>query len=164
MKRSLIGAAAVLFCAAWVPHEFYASILTVHHSTKDHALKITCQLTAHDVEDVWEPAIELKLGSAKEYPKADSLLNAYFRKHLALMVADRQLTWHWVGKELEGENLYCYLQVDAVDGLEGLTVSDDLLQEVFPKQQNIVHVEAEGKPTLSHTFIKGSGPYTFGWK
>ena len=163
MKTLLIGAAAVLFCSAWAPHEFYASILTVHHSAKDHALNITCQLTAHDLEDVWEPGIELKLGSAKEYPKADSLIDAYFRKHVTLMIGDRALTWRWIGKELQGEDLYCYLEVDGVDALERLTVTDDLLQEIFPKQQNIVHVEEEGRQTLSHTFVKGSSAFAFTW-
>lgn len=161
MKTLLLGAA--LLCASWAPHEFYASILTVHHNAKDRTLDLTCQLTAHDIEDVWEPAIELKLGSPNEYPQADSLLNAYFRKHIALSIGDRALTWNWIGKELQGEDLYCYMQVTGVDGLNEVKVKDDLLQEVFPKQQNIVHVEEEGKRTLSHTFVRGSSPHTFTW-
>lgn len=106
---------------------------------------------------------ELKLGSEKEYPKADSLLNRYLMEHLVLFQKDAQMSWKWVGKELDGETLYCYLQVEGVYTPNDLLVSCDLLQEVFPEQQNLVHVEGEKMPTRSHTFILGSSAHTFTW-
>lgn len=143
-----------------VPHDFFVSILTIRHDPEAKTLDLTWRMTAHDVEHVFASEAELKLGSAKEHPKADSLLNAYFTKHLILM-QDKQLAWKWIGKELDGETLYCYMQVEGVASVSDLMVQNTLLQDVFGDQQNMVHLEEAGKPTLSHTFIRGSSPHTF---
>lgn len=145
-----------------VPHDFFVSILTIRHSPATQTLDLTWRMTAHDIEHALEHVAPLKLGSDKENPKADSLLNRYFMHHLTLF-QEKQLTWKWIGKELDGETLYCYLQVEDIDTLNGLMVSNTLLQDVFAEQQNLVHVEGEKLPTRSHTFVRGSSGYTFTW-
>ncbi len=144
------------------PHEFFVSILTIRHSPATRTLDLTWRMTAHDIEHALEPRGELKLGSTKEHPKADSLLNRYCMEHLTLS-QEKQLTWKWIGKELDGETLYCYLQIENVNTPNDLLVSNTLLQDVFAEQQNLVHVEGEKLPTRSHTFIRGSGAHAFTW-
>lgn len=156
MKSLLVFAAL----AVLAPHDFFVSILTIRHDPTARTLDLTWRMTAHDIEHTLASTAELKLGSDREHPKADSLLNAYFIRNLVLM-QDKQLTWKWIGKELDGETLYCYLQVEGVASANDLMVSNTLLQDVFGDQQNMVHLEEAGKPTLSHTFIRGSSPHTF---
>lgn len=151
----------VLALTALVPHDFFVSILTIRHRQETSTLDLTWRMTAHDVEFALKTKAELKLGSALEHTKADSLLNRYCLEHLVLFQKDHQLDLKWVGKELEGETLFCYLQVEGVNGTDELTVSNTLLQEVFGEQQNLVHVEEQGRPTRSHTFIRGSAPHDF---
>lgn len=160
MKTLLI---TIALCSSFVVHDFFVSILTIHHKPGTRTLDLTWRITAHDAEHALENRAELKLGSAKEYPKADSLLNRYFMEHLVLFQEDHQLAWKWIGKELDGESLYCYLQVEGIDSPKDLTVSNTLLQEVFAEQQNLVHVEGEKMPTRSHTFVRGAGAHTFTW-
>ncbi len=161
MNVLLLAGSVVL--ATLLPHDFFISILTIRHAPHTRTLDLTWRMTAHDVEHALENVADLKLASAHEHPKADSLLNAYFHEHLTLKVNDRPVDWIWVGKELESENLYCYLQVEGVDSLGTLTVSNTLLQDLFYEQQNIVHLEEEGRPVRSHTFIRGAEPHTFTW-
>ncbi len=144
-------------------HDFFVSILTIRHKAETRTLDLTWRITAHDVEHAFESTAPLKLGSDKEHPKADSLLNDYFKHHLVLFLEDKQLSWQWVGKELDGETLYCYLQVTDVSTLNDLIVQNTLLQDVFAEQQNLVHVEGKKMPARSHTFIRGSSPHTFTW-
>lgn len=153
---------AATLSGALVVHDFFVSILTIRHNPKERTLDLTLRMTAHDIEHALASRGELKLGSAKEYPKADSLLNRYCLEHLTLS-QEKQLVWKWIGKELDGETLYCYLQVEDVATPSGLMVSNTLLQEVFAEQQNLVHVDGEKLPTRSHTFIKGSSPHAFTW-
>lgn len=144
-------------------HDFFVSILTIRHVRSTRTLDLTWRITAHDIEHVLADRGDLKLGSAQEHPKADSLLNSYFKEHLTLSQEGRQLPWKWIGKELDGETLYCYLQVEHVSTPNGLSVSNSLMQDVFAEQQNLVHVEAEGLPTRSYTFIVGGASYKFKW-
>ncbi len=154
---------ALVTSAFVVPHDFFVSILTIRHKPETQTLDLTWRMTAHDIEHALNTRGELKLGSANEHPKADSLLNRYFMGHLTLFHEDRQLAWKWVGKELDGETLYSYLQVEGVYTPNDLIVSNTLLQDVFGEQQNLVHVEGDKMPTRSHTFVRGSGGYTFTW-
>lgn len=158
MKSMLLFAMLAVFA----PHDFFVSILTIRHKPETQTLDLTWRMTAHDIEHALENVAELKLGSAHEHPEADSLLNAYFKQHLVLM-QENQLTWKWIGKELDGETLYCYLQVEGIASPNDLMVSNTLLQDVFAEQQNLVHVEGEKLPTRSHTFVRGSAPHTFTW-
>ncbi len=159
MKASLL---VLLLFGALAPHDFFVSILTIRHTPATQTLDLTWRITAHDIEHALENVAPLKLGSEREHPKADSILNAYFHQHLVLF-QNKQLTWNWVGKELDGETLYCYLQVDSITTPKDLLVQNTLLQDLFYEQQNLVHVEGEKLPTRSHTFIQGSRPYTFVW-
>ncbi len=160
MKALLLSLAVLSGAAA---HDFFVSILTIRYGAETRTLDLTWRITAHDIEHVMESTAPLKLGSDKEHPKADSLLNDYFKHHLVLFQEDKQLNWQWVGKELDGETLYCYLQVADVAKPNDLIVQNTLLQDVFGEQQNLVHVEGEKLPTRSHTFIRGSSPHTFTW-
>ena len=65
-------------------HDFFISILTIRHKSDTHTLDLTWRITAHDLEHALESVAPLKLGSDKEHPKADSLINAYFNQHLVL--------------------------------------------------------------------------------
>lgn len=159
MKASLL---ALFLTGALSVHDFFVSILTIRHTPATQTLDLTWRITAHDIEHALENVAPLKLGSEREHPKADSILNAYFKQHLVLF-QDKQLTWTWIGKELDGETLYCYLQVDSITSPRDLLVRNTLLQDVFLEQQNLVHVEGERFPTRSHTFIRGSAPHTFAW-
>jgi hypothetical protein len=152
-----------LLLSTVVVHDFFVSILTIRHVPATKTLDLTWRITAHDIEHALENVAPLKLASANEHPRADSILNAYFHEHLKLSTGAQALDWAWVGKELDGETLYCYLQVMNVDNLNELTVSNSLLQDLFYEQQNLVHVEREGAATLSHTFIIGAKAHTFSW-
>lgn len=151
------------FALLGTAHDFFVSILTIRHVRSTRTLDLTWRITAHDIEHALENVAPLKLASAQEHPKADSILCAYLNEHLHLTLNEQPLSWTWIGRELDGETLYCYLQVNDVGSLGTLTVKNTLLQDLFYEQQNLVHVERENMPVRSHTFVQGGGPYTFTW-
>ncbi len=154
---------ALLFALAAVPHDFFVSILTVRHNATTRSLDLTWRITAHDLEHALENVAALKLASPREHPKADSIITAYLHQHLHIAVEGRPLMWNFVGKELDGETLYCYLEVAEVDSLNTLTLTNTLLHDLFYEQQNLVHIEGDDLPTQSHTFIQGAKAHTFVW-
>jgi hypothetical protein len=157
MKTAILSLGLMLVPA---PHDFFVSILTIRHNEVNKTLDLTWQMTAHDVEHALASVAELKLASQKEHPKADSLLNGYFMEHLHLFQEDTELSWKWVGREMEGENLFCYLQVEGVHTTNDLSVANSLLQDVFAEQDNIVHLETHGR-TLTHHFVRDTPIFTF---
>ncbi len=143
-------------------HDSFVSICTLRHNTDASTLEITWRMTTHDVEHALLPVAgrSLQLGTALETPEADSLLGAYLLEHLRLVQGDSLLRLRYLGKEVEMETLYGYLQVDGVDDPEGLFVTCSLLFDMFAEQQNIVHLETDSGIS-SHTFVPGGAPFTF---
>ncbi|MCB0778663.1 MAG: hypothetical protein KDC03_03820, partial [Flavobacteriales bacterium] len=76
-----------------------------------------------------------------EDPRADSLIASYLQRHLRLELHGQRLQPRYLGKEVDLETTYAYLEVDGIADPEGLTVLNTLLQDLFLEQQNIVHLE-----------------------
>jgi hypothetical protein len=152
-----------LFLAPPALHDYYVSICTIRHNPETRTLDITWRMTTHDIEHTLLPESgdrNLKLGTDKELPEADSLVAGYLLRHLQLRMDGTPLNIRYLGKQVEMDDLYCYLQVDDVEHLGVLSVHATLLQDLFDEQENVVHLEAGGK-TRSHSFLSNAVPYTF---
>lgn len=159
MKSFFVALAFV----ALIPHDYFVSVLTLRHSPAEEALHLTWRMTTHDIEHTLLPESgdrNLHLGGEQELATADSLVAGYLLRHLRLEMDGKPLTVRYLGKEVEGEDMYAYLQVDGVKELRPLTVECTLLFDLFEEQENIVHVET-GQGVLSHSFRNTGGPHTF---
>ena len=163
MVNSKKAALAALLAFPVVPHDFFISICTIRHAAADRRLEITWRITTHDLEHALEPLAggSLALGSARELPAADSLIADYLSKHLKLTINGAVLHANYLGRQVEHEDLYCFLQADDIAHVDGLTVACTLLQETFAGQQNIVHLETTGLSTITHIFLPDDKPFTF---
>lgn len=160
MKTLLLALGTI---GALLLHDFYVSICTIRHNPETRTLDITWRMTTHDIEHTLLPESgdrDLKLGTEKELPEADSLLAGYLLRHLDLRMDGIPLKIRYLGKQVEFDDLYCYLQVDDVEYLTSLSVHNTLLQDLFDEQENVVHLEVGGK-TRSHSFLINGTPYTF---
>jgi hypothetical protein len=152
-----------LFLAPPALHDFYVSICTIRHNPETRTLDITWRMTTHDIEHTLLPESgdrDLKLGTERELPEADSLIAVYLLRHLMLRMDGTVLSPRYLGKEVEHDDLYCYLQVDDIEYVGAMTVHNTLLQDLFDEQENVVHLEVGGK-TRSHSFLINGAPYTF---
>jgi len=155
---------SALLVAPLASHDYYVSILTIRHNPESATLDLTWRMTTHDIEHNLLPESgdrDLKLGTTKELSEADSLLATYLLRHLELRMDGVPLVVQYLGKEVEMDDLYCYLQVEGVPRLGTLTVKNTLLQDLFDEQENVVHLEVGGR-TRSHSFLIGATPHTFG--
>lgn len=158
MKALLLS---ILFSSVMAPHDYFMSICTIRHNAGEKILQITWRMTTHDIEHALLAEAKgenLKFGTDKEPVFADSLLAAYLAKHFRLEMDGKPLVVRYLGKEVEMEDMYCYLQVDGVNELHPITVSCSLLFDVFDEQQNVVHLETKGS-TVTHDFRNGSEPF-----
>lgn len=144
-------------------HDFYVSICTIRHNPETRTLDITWRMTTHDIEHTLLPESgdrDLKLGTERELPEADSLIAGYLLRHLKLSMDGQPIEPRYLGKQVEFDDLYCYLQVEGIPTLGALTVHNTLLQDLFDEQENVVHLETGGK-TRSHSFLINGALYTF---
>ncbi len=127
-------------------HEYYVSICTIDYNEANKSLELTFKLTAHDLEKsiLQNQKIDLKLGSDKEYEKADEVLKEYIRNHFNLSHNGTAVKLNYIGKEVElDESLYIYFEATGVKELGSFRISNTILIESFPGQENLLYFNAQ---------------------
>ncbi len=129
------------------PHPFYVSVCTIEHNAKTKALEITFKIFTEDLESVLEEHTKerLRLGSKEESANAERYIQNYLKRCVTLQVDGDTLAFSYVGKEIEVDETWCYVEIANVPSVSKLAIRNTLLMEKFEAQQNIVHVKVGGK-------------------
>ncbi len=146
-------------------HKFYVSIMEVTHNAENASLEIAVKLFTDDLEAALEAGTTTKLWVGdpdREAPETDSLLANYFERRLTIEVDGETQKATLLGKELEADVTWCYLEINDVPTVSKINISNLLLTELFDEQKNIVHVYVgdEEKSVLLQRG-KGSGELSF---
>ena len=145
-------------------HPYYMSICEVDHNAQAKTLEISFKIFADDLEAALEAqgGGKLHLGTAQEDKNAGRRIFSYLKKCVAFIVDGDTTTFGFVGKEVETDVFWCYLEAGHVATINKIEVVNRLLLERHDEQVNIVHVKADGKrkSLLLHR-NKTSGILTF---
>ncbi|MFM2376485.1 MAG: hypothetical protein RLZZ165_1582 [Bacteroidota bacterium] len=138
---------AVLMSGSMAPHDFHVSITQIDHNPQTQSLEITLRIFTDDLEHTMRSlgGGELRLGEPRESPDANRLLLEYFQNRLAIRVNDQPSVLEWVGKEIEPDATWCYLEVFKVPVISSLQITNRVLMEAFDDQKNIIHLNASGQ-------------------
>lgn len=141
-----LGVWAVTATVAVSAHPFYVTVSQIDHNATTRALEITVKFFTDDLERALEQRAGSSpfLGSDREAPTADSELFAYVASHLEIAVDGRATTLRYVGKEVEVDATWCYVEVLDVSPPSRVTITNRLLLDQFDTQSNIVHVKVGG--------------------
>lgn len=135
-------------------HDFYISICTIKHDTAMDQLQITIKLTTHDMEYALEDELGgiAHFGSDLELEGAEEALKAHLLENLIIRTRTSTLDIEYLGKEVEFEDMYCYLEVNGLENYLMLEVKNSILFSLTPKQSNIIHLEnTRGRKTQTAT-------------
>jgi hypothetical protein len=156
MNTSLLRFYALIFFAvsvvavapALARHPIHASITTIDLNPRTHSFEIACKIFADDLEEAIRKAtgVQLYIGSAKENPKQTAAkIEEYLRQHFRVEADGKALPrWTFVGREIEGDAVWCYLEVQNVPALKRLLVSNTALHDLHDDQTNLVNVSING--------------------
>ena len=161
IKRSLPW--VLLISCAWT-HPFHVSISTFQLNQKTRNLEITMKLFTEDLESVIETneLPPIKLGSKNEYIKSDSLIFDYLRANINLSLDNKQVYSQWVGKEIENDITWCYLEINNVGEYSTATIVNTIFIANFTDQLNISHFQDEDQiETVMNHKSKISGNIQF---
>jgi len=148
-NQGSVASSHALFVNSYLPsrHPFYVSICQIDHNAKTKSLEVTFKIFTEDLESALEAqgAERLHLGSERESVKTDRYILSYLKSHVTLQVDGDTVAFKYLGKEIEMDETWCYVEVPNVPSVNKLTIRNSLLMENFEAQQNIVHVKVGGK-------------------
>lgn len=118
------------------------------YESDDKHLKISVRMFLDDLEDALYPKTQLDLydiTDTSHWDLTQQLLSDYFRQNLRLSINNKPLELTYLGSEIEGDAMWCYLELEKLKPFDEMTVQYTVLKEIFPDQENLVHVRQDGK-------------------
>jgi hypothetical protein len=136
-------------------HKFYISKTIIEFNTRTQLFEITCKMFTDDLELALSQNLgaPIHLGTSEEVNDADVVMERYMRQHFSMIIDGASAEWRWVGKEVENDLTYCYLELYRKPDFRSMAVTNDLLIAQFPEQQNIVDLSVLGT-TQTLVFLK----------
>lgn len=128
-------------------HPFYISVCQVDHNPDSGALELSFRIFTDDLEQALESmgTDRLRLGTEREAEKADLYIGRYLARHVEIEINGQRVRAAFLGKEVDSDAIWCYLEVEDIPRLKTMTMTNILLLESFEDQVNLVHVNANGQ-------------------
>ena len=124
-------------------HKFYVSITKIEYVKEKSSLQIITKIFIDDIEDAlqqhYDPSISLD--TKKETEAADEDLKKYILQKINIKVNGKPVTLDYIGKEYDTDMVVAYIEVKNVKELKTIEIENKVLMEMFPEQQNIVHLK-----------------------
>ncbi|RMG17929.1 MAG: hypothetical protein D6730_23485 [Bacteroidetes bacterium] len=137
-------------------HPLYLSICQIYFNPQHKSLEISAKLFTEDLVLALENegVGPLYLGEEREADSADVYIGAYLQKQLQIKVNGRPVNFRYLGKEVELDVSWCYLEAEGVEEVKEIEITNRFFMELFEPQKNIVHVRV-GKEEKSIMLQKG---------
>jgi hypothetical protein len=146
LKRRILATSLALLllitAGAWIMHEFYVSLTEIRHNPVSERLEVSMRIFPDDLDRALleDTEIQTQLATEREHPAADSLISDYLSEHLKIEINQKEIKLNYLGKEPEGNALWCYLESDPVPVPEEINIESTLLIYTLPEQVNIIQV------------------------
>ena len=141
------GAARSLGVPRHAVHPFYISVCQVDHNPDTGALEMSFRIFMDDLELALEAmgTERLHLGTEREAEKTDLYIGRYLARHVVIEINGRRVNTAFLGKEVDPDAIWCFVEVENIPVLESMTMTNTLLLETYEDQVNLVHVNANGQ-------------------
>ncbi|MEM6894279.1 MAG: DUF6702 family protein [Bacteroidota bacterium] len=138
-------------------HKFYVSVTNFKYIEEEQAFQITSRIFIDDLDDVLAEryGLEMYLDTPDEKEVSDKYIKKYFQTKFSVALNGEVVACKFLGKRYENDVAICYLEVSNVDlkEIQKLSITNEVLTDLFDEQQNIVHVKW-GKSKKSFVLTK----------
>ena len=123
-------------------HAFHTSLTEMQYNAKAKSLEISIRMFTDDLETALTKANngqKIMLGGKND--NSEVVLNKYIQQHFAMLTPQKQKKALIVlGKELEGDATWVYVEIPNSQELKAHILYNNLMQEVFDDQTNLVNL------------------------
>ena len=148
MKRTTLFSIGIvlLFCSFNV-HKYYMSISHIEYVKKQKALQMVLRIFVDDLQLEINTInnSHIELATDREPKNADSIYNAYLKKHFEVAVNDSKINYSYIGKEYKEDIAIFYLEATNIASIENIKIDNSVLCRSFPYQENIIKLNIHEK-------------------
>ncbi len=148
IKKSLI-LIVIPILMAFAVHKFYVSVTNVEYAEEEKSFQITTRIFIDDLEALLAVRydIEAALATENEVDNSDDLISKYLNSKFEIKINGQSKAYSFLGKEYRDDLIVCYLEIPGIDisNVSSIEVRNDVLNELFEEQQNVVHLKIGSK-------------------
>ena len=136
----------LILIAAGFSHKFYVSLVQLEFNSENEALEITMKIFTDDLEyAISGSQLSYGLGTATEPPQSDSILFEYVQNNFDLKINGQEYAPIYIGKEVEMDVTWIYIEVEGIEAINSIEVTDLMLTELFDDQVNLINLKYLGQ-------------------
>ena len=123
-------------------HAFHTSLTEIQYNAKEKSLEVTIRMFTDDLESALTKlnnGQKVMIGGKND--NSDALLSKYIQQHFAVITPQKQRKpMQYLGKEPEGDATWVYVEIPDGLLLKDHTIYNNLMQELFDDQTNLVNL------------------------
>lgn len=131
------------FLSIVLAHPIHVSVTEIMFDEKERELEIIARIFIDDLESSIQHAkhqSELKLLEPSGGVTTDQLVKEYLEPRFKITLDGKEQRIKYLGYEIEGEAILCYIQVSNVKKWRIIEVLNSVITELYDDQSNLVHV------------------------
>ncbi|MCD2260295.1 DUF6702 family protein [Psychroserpens luteolus] len=139
---------AIIFpFAATTAHKYYVSVTQVSYVKEKKAVQIISRIDIADLELTLQERYDesIKMTSVDEKPIVDEYVKKYLNQKIEIKINTREVAFNYIGKEYDNDIVVCYLEIENIDKITTIEMSNTVLFDAFPKQKNVVKTKINSK-------------------
>ena len=125
---------------SFTAHKYYLSLTQINYKSEAQAVQIIINVFMDDIELALNKDynIDLQLTTKRELENNDIYFEKYLKNKLNFKVDGEAKNFNYLGKEYDGDLVFFYLEIENINKVNSIDVSNQLLLEHFPEQQNLI--------------------------
>lgn len=133
-------------------HEYYVSVTKIDFVKEKKAVQITSRLFTDDLESALRQQYgdTLRLNSKQNEKLISDYIGSYIKKTLFVTINGNPKKLNFIGNEYDLDVVISYMEIENVEQITTLKVSNKILYDVYSNQENIVRTHINSK---NKTFI-----------
>ncbi len=154
----------ILFLFLSFFHPFYVSVTEINHNSKTKTIEVSTKIFFDDLELAIEKEQNVVFDITKpaNKAKADELIATYLKKHLKINLNGNWRELNYLGYEIQGDAVWCYLEVPKVTQVREITVLNDVLYGPHKEQINLLNITVSGnRKSTKLDFPKNKAVFKF---
>lgn len=141
----LLFAIPLLSFSLW--HKYYVSVTDIEYVQDKEAVQIISRYFIDDFEKAlrerYDSSITLAVDNEKE--NVDGYIEKYLNQKFRIELNDQSIPYNFLGKEYQDDMIFCYLEIEHVQEIRSIDVTNQVLIDMFPDQHNIIKLKVNSK-------------------
>ena len=124
-------------------HKYYVSVTQVAFIQEKKSVQIVSRIDVDDLEYTLQERYDktINLTSIAEDPTVDNHIENYLNQKLEIKINTKEVNFDFIGKDYDNDQIVCYLEIENIESISTIEISNTLLFDLFQEQKNIVKLK-----------------------